>query len=166
MWAGMARRESESSGKRSKWLSASQNRSNGGSSRGRKMHRESQSMRKGIRKDKALLRVVHTWRTAGVMGFKRNTVGALLSLRDRRFKRNSRWYPLRFAGSSTLVSPGLKNLVMRWGLSTADQNKIVGKMDGLKVAGGGQELRYMFCRIGTFGASSRNNFTCLDGGWS
>ena len=108
MWVGMARRESESSGKRSKWLSTSQNQSNGGSSRGRKIHRESQSMRKGIRKDKALLRVVHTWRTAGVMGFKRNTVGALLRLRDRRFKRDNRWYPLRFAGSSTPVSNGFK----------------------------------------------------------
>ena len=123
-------------------------------------------MRKEIRKDKALLRVVHTWRTAGVMGFKRNTVGALLSLRDRRFKRDSRWYSLRVAGSSTRLSSGFKYLVMRWGLSTADHNKIDGKMSGLKIAGGGQEMRHMRCRDSTLGTGSRNNSSCLNGGGS
>ena len=137
----MTRRDAESGRKWSKMVSTSQNRSNGDSSRGRKMHKEWRPMGKEIRGDKALPRVVHPWRTAGVVGFKQNTVGALLSLRDRRFKRDSRWYSLRFAGSSTRLSSGFKYLVMRWVLSTADQNKIDGKMSGLKIAGGGQEIR-------------------------
>ena len=108
MRVGMTRSDAEASRKWSKMVSTSRNRSNGDSSRGRKMHRGWRPMGKEIRGDKALLRVVRPWRTAGVMGFKRNTVGALLSLRDPRFKRDGRWCSLRFAGSSTRLSADLK----------------------------------------------------------
>ena len=98
-------------------------------------------MGKEIRGDKALPRVVHPWRTAGVVGFKQNTVGALFSCGIPVSNGMAVGALLGLRDHRRVCRPGLKIRLFRWGLSTADQNKIGGKMSGLKIAGGGQEIR-------------------------